>query len=68
MYKEQIKKELRDIIKNENEIDKCLVNIKVAMHTLEKLGIENEDLNKLLDNVGIEFYKFKSNINETIFQ
>lgn len=68
MYKEQIKKELRDIIKNENEIDNCLVNIKVAIHTLEKLGIENEDLNKLLDNVGIEFYKFKSNINETIFQ
>lgn len=68
MYKEQIKKELRDIIKNENEIDKCLVNIKVAMHTLEKLGIENEDFNKLLDNVGIEFYKFKSIINETIFQ
>ena len=35
------------------------MNIKVAIHNLEKLGYNTKDLEKALDNIGIEFYKFK---------
>lgn len=42
---------------------KELVNIKIAIHNLEKLGLDTKDLEKLLDNVGIEFYKLEQNFN-----
>ena len=47
-------------------IDKELVNIKVAIHNLQKLGVNTKDLEKLLDNVGIEFYKFKTNNSDLL--
>lgn len=60
MYKNEIKKEYQNIYKSITNIDNELVNIKIAMHTLEKLGINVNNLYKQLDNVGIEFYKFKT--------
>ena len=59
MYKNEIKKELQAIYNSNKNIDNELVNIKIAMHNLEKLGINTKDLEKQLDNIGIEFYKFK---------
>ena len=62
----EIKNELKSIFNNNQEIDKIIVEIKVAIHNLEKLGINTRDLEKQLDNVGIEFYKFKNNTKDFI--
>ena len=59
MYKNEIKKELQAIYNSNKNIDAELVNIKIAIHNLEKLGFNTKELEKILDNVGIEFYKFK---------
>ena len=59
MYKNEIKKELQAIYNSNKNIDNELVNIKIAIHNLEKLGFNVKDLEKMLDNIGIEFYKFK---------
>lgn len=59
MYKNEIKKELQAIYNSNKKIDAELVNIKIAIHNLEKLGVNTHDLEKQLDNIGIEFYKFK---------
>ena len=65
MYKNEIKKELQAIYNSNKNIDNELVNIKIAMHNLEKLGINTKDLEKQLDNIGIEFYKFKVENKDT---
>ena len=49
------------------EIDRKIVDIKVAMHDLEKLSYSEdidflENLEKQLDNMNIEFYKLKQEI------
>ena len=59
MYKNEINKELQAIYNSNKNIDNELVNIKIAIHNLEKLGCNTKDLEKMLDNIGIEFYKFK---------
>lgn len=66
MYKNEIKKELQAIYNSNKNIDKELVNIKVAIHNLEKLGCDTKDLEKTLDNIGIEFYKFKVENKDTL--
>lgn len=59
MFRGEIKNELRTIFMGNKEIDKKITEIKVALHNLEKLGFDTTELYKQLDNVGIEFYKFK---------
>ena len=66
MYKNEVKKELQTIYNSSKNIDKELVNIKVAIHNLEKLGCDTKDLEKTLDNIGIEFYKFKVENKDTL--
>lgn len=66
MYKNEIKKELQAIYNSNKNIDAELVNIKIAIHNLEKLGFNTKDLEKTLDNVGIEFYKFKVENKDTL--
>lgn len=66
MFKAELKKELKSIYDSSVNIDKELVNIKVAIHNLQKLGVNTKDLEKLLDNVGIEFYKFKTNNSDLL--
>lgn len=60
MFKNEVKKEYQTIYSSTSKIDDELVNIKIAIHNLEKLGINTGDLEKQLDNVGIELYKFKN--------
>ena len=60
MFKNEIKKEYQNIYNSTSKIDNEIVNVKIANHNLEKLGININDLEKQLDNVGIEFYKFKT--------
>ena len=66
MYKNEIKKELQNIYNSSKNIDKELVNIKIAIHNLEKLGCNPKDLEKMLNNIGIEFYKFKVENKDTL--
>ena len=66
MYKNEIKKELQAIYNSNKNIDNELVNIKIAIHNLEKLGFNVKDLEKMLDNIGIEFYKFKVENKEVL--
>lgn len=64
MFKNEIKDNLKTIYESTKKIDNELVNIKVAIHNLEKLGLDTKDLENLLDNVGIEIYKFKNYSND----
>lgn len=66
LYKNEIKKELQAIYNSNKNINNELVNIKVAIHNLEKLGCNTKDLEKMLDNIGIEFYKFKVENKEVL--
>lgn len=66
MFKNEVKKELQAIYNSNKNIDNELVNIKIAIHNLEKLGYNTKDLEKMLDNIGIEFYKFKVENKEVL--
>ena len=59
MFKNEVKNELQTIFTSSKNIDNEIVNIKIAIHNLEKLGLDTKDFYKLLDNLGIEFKKLK---------
>ena len=64
--KERINK-FKTLVDSYKEIDRKIVEIKVAMHDLEKLSYNEdteflENLEKQLDNMNIEFYKLKQEI------
>ena len=67
MFKKERINNFKTLVDSYKEIDKKIVDIKVAMHDLEKLS-NNEDieflenLEKQLDNMNIEFYKLKQEI------
>ena len=66
MKKEETKKYLEDLYDNINIIDKSILDFKIAMHNLDKLGYNIEEIEKLLDNEQIEFYKLKTSTNNFI--
>lgn len=66
MLKEETREYLRDLYNNINIIDKSILNFKIAMHNLDKLGYNIEEIEKLLDNEQIEFYKLKTLTNDFI--
>lgn len=66
MKKEETREYLRDLYNNINIIDKSILNFKIAMHNLDKLGYNIEEIEKLLDNEQIEFYKLKTKTNDFI--
>ena len=64
--KERINK-FKTLVDSYKEIDRKIVDIKVAMHDLEKLSYNKdteflENLEKQLDTMNIEFYKLKQEI------
>ena len=59
MFKNEVKDELQTIFTSSKNIDNEIVNIKIAIHNLEKLGLDTKEFYKLLDNLGIEFKKLK---------
>lgn len=66
MKNERIKA-FKTMVDSYKEIDKKLIDLKVAMHDLDKMSYADdikfiEELEKQLDNVGIEFYKLKETI------
>lgn len=66
MLKEETKKYLRELYDSIKEIDKSILDFKIAMHNLDKLGYNIEEIEKLLDNEQIEFYKLKTSTNNFI--
>ena len=67
MFKKERINNFKTLVDSYKEIDRKIVDIKVAMHDLEKL-LYNEDteflenLEKQLENMNIEFYKLKQEI------
>ena len=64
--KERINK-FKTLVDSYKEIDKKIVDIKVAMHDIEKLSYNEdieflENLERQLENMNIEFYKLKQEI------
>lgn len=66
MLKEETKKYLKDLYDSIKEVDNSILNFKIAMHNLDKLGYNIEEIEKLLDNEQIEFYKLKTSTNNFI--
>ena len=67
MFKKERINNFKILVDSYKEIDKKIVNIKVAMHDLEKLSYSEdteflENLEKQLENMNIEFYKLKQEI------
>ena len=67
MFKKERIDNFKTLVDSYKEIDKKIVDIKVAMHDLEKLSYSEdieflENLEKQLDNMNIEFYKLKQEI------
>ena len=67
MFKKERINNFKILVDSYKEIDRKIVDIKVAMHDLDKI-VYNEDidflenLEKQLDNMNIEFYKLKQEI------
>lgn len=67
MFKKERMNNYKMLVDSYKEIDKKIIDIKVAMHDLEKLSY-NEDLDFIkeleeqLENMNIEFYKLKQKI------
>ena len=67
MFKEERINNFKTLVKSFKEIDKKIVDMKVAMHDLEKLSYNEdteflENLEKRLDSMNIEFYRLKQEI------
>lgn len=60
MYKNEIKNEKIEIYNAIKNIDEQETKIKIALHTLEKLGCDTSELYKQLDNLGISIHKMKT--------
>ena len=66
MFRKEIKRHNKNIYDDIKEIDKLLIDIKVNIHDLEKLGDYKEQLLKDMDLLNIDFYKLKNNFNEDL--
>lgn len=67
MFKKERMRNFKILVDSYKDIDKKIIDIKVAMHDLEKLSYNDdieflEQLEKQLDNMNIEFYKLKQEI------
>lgn len=66
MIRKETKTYLKDLYDNINEIDKSILKFKIALHNLDKLGHNIDNIEKLLNNEQIEFYKLKTFTNDFI--
>lgn len=66
MIRKETKTYLKDLYDSIKEIDKSILNFKIAMHNLDKLGHNMEDIERLLNSEQVEFYKLKTFTNDFI--
>ena len=64
MFEKELKSYEKNIDTDIKELDRILVDIKINIHNIEKLGKDTKDLEKQVDNVGIELYKLKNRVLE----
>lgn len=68
MYNNELKENVKKIYRTVLNMDNNIIDIKVAIHNLEKIGINTKELEKIIDNIGIEFYKLKQYNNDYILK
>lgn len=61
-----MKEELYTLHKSIETIEEIIINYKIAIHNLDRMGHNVEVLEKDLDNVGIELYKLKNDTKKYI--
>lgn len=61
-----LKKYLKQLYDAKNEFDKKFTDVKIATHSVDKMGVNVEEIYKQLDNVSIELYKLKNIIDDKI--
>ena len=66
MIRKETKTYLKDLYDSINEMSSAMIKYKIALHDLDKLGHNVEEVEKLLDNEQIEFYKLKTFTNDFI--
>lgn len=66
MFKSETKECLKDLYDSIKEIDKSILKFKIAIHNLDKLGYNIKDIEKLLNNEQVEYYKLKTKTNDFI--
>ena len=66
MIRKETKTYLKDLYDSINEMSSAMIKYKVVLHDLDKLGHNVEEVEKLLDNEQIEFYKLKTFTNDFI--
>lgn len=64
MFEKELKSYEKNIDTDIKELDRILVDIKINIHNIEKLGKDTKDLEKQVDNIGIELYKLKNRVLE----
>ena len=68
MYNNELKENVKKIYRTVLNMDNNITDIKVAIHNLEKIGIDTKEIEKIIDNIGIEFYKLKQYNNDYILK
>ena len=66
MIRKETKTYLEDLYDSINEMSSAMIKFKVALHDLDKLGHNVEEVEKLFDNEQVEFYKLKIFTNDFI--
>ena len=59
MYSKEIKESLMSVNSAMQNLNQSLINIKTAIHTLDKLGFKMDRYYKALDKYDIDSYEFK---------
>lgn len=66
MIRKETKTYLKDLYDSINEMNSTMIKFKIALHDLDKLGHNVEEIEKLFDNEQVEFYKLKTFTNNFI--
>lgn len=66
MIRKETKTYLKNLYDSINEMNNTMIKFKIALHDLDKLGHNVEEIEKLLNNEQIEFYKLKTFTNDFI--
>lgn len=66
MLKSETKEYLKELYNSIKEVDNSILKFKIALHNLDKLGYNIDNIEKLLDDEQVEFYKLKTGTNDFI--
>lgn len=61
-----LKKELENLYHQTTTFNEQFMEVKIALHNVDKMGVNVEDLYKQLDNIGTELYLFRKLVEKEI--